>query len=146
MKNCILLFMDGRVKWETGPLTICWVWWVEIFRVRVFQGGIFPEPTLPIDATMTVITLAMIIMITAVWLQNNQSRSLCDWIDNNLITFFTINKFSTRNLKSIWHAAYLSLLFSIARVIKLKESQFVVCLAFLVFFRFFLFSAHLWIT
>ena len=88
----------------------------------------------------------MIIMITEVWLQNNQSRSLCDWIDNNLITFFTINKFSTRNLQSIWHAAYLSLLFSIAWVIKLKESQFVVCLAFLVFFRFFLFWAHLWIT
>ena len=37
-------------------------------------------------------------------------------------------------------------LFSIAWVIKLKESQFVVCLAFLVFFRFFLFSAHLRIT
>ena len=101
---------------------------------------------LPIDVTMTVITLAMIIIITAVWSQNNQSRSLCDWIDNNLITFFAITKFSTRNLQSIWHAAYLSLLFSIAWVIKLKESQFVVCLAFLVFFRFFLFSAHLWIT
>ena len=86
----------------------------------------------------------MIIMITAVWLQNNQSRSLCDWIDNNLITFFTINKFSSRNIQSIWHAAYLSLLFSIAWVIKLKErSQFVVCLAFLVFFNFFLFPAHL---
>ena len=36
--------------------------------------------------------------------------------------------------------------FSIAWLIKLKESQFFVCLAFLVFFRFFLFSAHLWIT
>ena len=62
---------------------------------------------------MTVITLTMIIMINAVWLQNNQSRTLCDWIDNNLIAFFAINKFSTRNLKSILHAAHLSLLFSI---------------------------------
>ena len=85
-------------------------------------------------------------MITAVWLQNNQSRSLYDWIDNNLISFFTINKFSTRNLQSVRHTAYLSLLFSIAWLIKLKESQFVACLAFLVFFRFFLFSAHLSIT
>ena len=77
---------------------------------------------------------------------HNQSCSLCDWIDNNLITFFTINKLSTRSLKSIRHAAYLSLLFSIAWIFKLKESQFAVCLAILVFFRFFLFSAHLRIT
>ena len=40
-------------------------------------------------------------MITAVSLQNNQGGSLCDWTDNNLITFFTINKFCTRNLQSI---------------------------------------------
>ena len=99
-----------------------------------------------INVTMTIITLAMIILITAVWLQNNQSGSLCGWINNLLITFSTINEFSTRSLQSIWHAAYLSLLFSITGVIKLKESQFVVCLAFLVFFRFFLFSAHLRIT
>ena len=40
-----LLFMNGRVKSETGPLTICWVWWVGIFQLRVFPGGIFLEPT-----------------------------------------------------------------------------------------------------
>ena len=39
-----LLFMNGRVKSETGPLTISWVWWVGIFQVRVFPGGIFLEP------------------------------------------------------------------------------------------------------
>ena len=90
---------------------------------------------LPIDVTITIITLAMIIiMITAVWLQNNQSLSLCDWTDNSLITFFTINKFCTRNLQSIWYATYLSLLFSTVWV-KLMQIQFVVCLAFLVFFR-----------
>ena len=65
--------------------------------------------------------------------------------DNNLITFFTINQFCTRKLQSIWYAAYQFLLFSIASV-KLNQIQFVVCFAFLVVFRFFLFSAHLLTT
>ena len=84
-------------------------------------------------------------MITAVWLQNNQTRNSGDWTDNNFIMFFTINKFCTRNLESVWYGAYLSLIFSIAWV-KLKQIQLVVCLAYLVFFRFFLFSTHLWIA
>ena len=29
----------------------------------------------------------MIIMIAIVWLQKNQSRSYCNWADNNLATF-----------------------------------------------------------
>ena len=122
--------------------------WDQIWKSHIWKSSasLRVREWFLINVTMTVITLAMIILITAVWLQNNQSGSLCDWIDNNLITFFTINEFSTRSLQSIWHAAYLSLLFSITGVIKLKESQFVVCLAFLVFFRFFHFSAHLWIT
>ena len=49
-------------------------------------------------AMISIITLAMIIMIAVVWLQNNQSRSYCNWADNNLATFFTINKF----WKSLW--------------------------------------------
>ena len=60
---------------------------------------------------------------------NNQNRSLCVRTDNNLITFFTINQSCTRNLQSIWYAAYLFLLFSITSV-KLKQIQFVVCFAF----------------
>ena len=45
-----------------------------------------------------------------VWLQNNQSCSLYHWTDNNLITFYTMNKFYTRNLQSIWHALTLTCL------------------------------------
>ena len=67
---------------------------------------------------------------------------MCVRTDNNLFTFFTINQFCTRNMQSIWYTAYLFLFFSIASV-KLKQTQFVVCFALSVFFRFFLFSAHL---
>ena len=70
---------------------------------------------------------------------------VCVRTDNNFITFFTVNQFCTINLHSVWYAAYLFLLFSTASV-KLKQIQFVVHFPSLVFFRFFLFSAHLWIT
>ena len=38
------------------------------------------------------------------------------FLTENLIKLFTINKFCTRNLQSIWYTAYMSLLFSIAWV------------------------------
>ena len=75
--------------------------------------------------------MIILIMIAVVLLQNNQSRSLCNWTDN-LIKFFTIDKFCTRNLQSIWHAAYLSFLFSIALVdLKANSNCCLSCLFFL---------------
>ena len=75
--------------------------------------------------------MIIIIIIAVVLLQNNQSRSLCNWT-NNLIKFFTIDKFCTRNLQSIWHAAYLSFLFSIALVdLKASSNCCLSCLFFL---------------
>ena len=35
----------------------------------------------------------MVTTIVVVWLQSNQSLSLCNWTDNSLIKFFTIIKF-----------------------------------------------------
>ena len=61
---------------------------------------------------------------------------MCNWTDN-LIKIFTLNKFCTRNLQSIWYAVYLSLLFSKLLDVNKKQISVVVCLAFLVFFRFF---------
>ena len=62
-----------------------------------------------------------------------------------LIEWTNLLRIKCLNVKFSKYQKQLSL-FSIALVIKLKESQFVVCLAFLFFFRFFLFSAHLRIT
>ena len=58
----------------------------------------------------------MMMIITAVLLQNNKSRSLSNWADNNLATFFPINKFCMRNLQSVGDAANLPMLVSIALV------------------------------
>ena len=84
---------------------------------------------LPIKVTITIITWTMMIMITVVWFQNSDSCSLCNYTDNNLTTFFTINKFCMRNLQSVGDAAYLSLLVSITLVERKANSTY--CLSWI---------------
>ena len=78
----------------------------------------------------------MIRVITVIWLQNNDSRSLCNWTDN-LITFFKINKFRTRKSQTIWYTGYLSLLFSVAWVEVKANSTCRLSCFFSFFFHFF---------